>query len=135
MAWCSVKHRDNFNFTTSLFPTFCAFLNGKFPHIWTARGVTNFLAPFLFTSDSSGVFLGGRGGVVKDPVCRDKVQNVNELRDSVARAAEHFTNEMLAVTWRETECRLEVRRTTYLTYLLTYLLTHSLQGVGNSLKS
>jgi hypothetical protein len=36
-------------------------------------------------------------------VYREKVQNVNELRDRIVRAAECVTSEVLAITWREGE--------------------------------
>jgi hypothetical protein len=51
-------------------------------------------------------------GFVKDILCRKKVQNVNELRDRIVRAAKCVTNEMLTSMWRETEYRLDVCRTT-----------------------
>jgi hypothetical protein len=32
-------------------------------------------------------------GIVKDVVCRENVQNINEMRDSIVRAAECVTKE------------------------------------------
>jgi hypothetical protein len=40
------------------------------------------------------------------------MQNVNELRDRIVRAAECITNEMFSSTWPETEYRLDVCRAT-----------------------
>jgi hypothetical protein len=40
------------------------------------------------------------------------VQNVNELRDRIVRAAECVTKEMHVSTWRETEYRLDMCRAT-----------------------
>jgi hypothetical protein len=45
-------------------------------------------------------------------VYREKMQNMNKLRDRIVRAAECVTSEMLGNTWRDTECRLDVRRAT-----------------------
>jgi hypothetical protein len=41
-------------------------------------------------------------------VYREKVRNLNELRGRTVRAAQCFTNEMLASTCPETEYRLDV---------------------------
>jgi hypothetical protein len=41
-----------------------------------------------------------------------KVQNVNELRGRIVTVAECVTNEMLAITWRETKCRVDMCRAT-----------------------
>jgi hypothetical protein len=46
--------------------------------------------------------------VAKGIICRENVQHMNELRDTILRAAESVTNEILSSTWRETECRLDV---------------------------
>jgi hypothetical protein len=51
-------------------------------------------------------------GFVEDIVYDEKVQNVNELRDRIVRAAECVTNEVLASKWRQTEYRLDVCRAT-----------------------
>jgi len=45
---------------------------------------------------------------VKDTVYCEKVQNVNELHSRISRATYCATNEMVANTWKETECHLDV---------------------------
>jgi hypothetical protein len=47
-------------------------------------------------------------GFVKDNVCREEVQNVNETHDGIFRVAECVTNETFASTSRETEYHLHV---------------------------
>jgi hypothetical protein len=51
-------------------------------------------------------------GVRLGTVYREKVQNVNELRDGTVRATECVTNETFASTCPETEYRLDVCRAT-----------------------
>jgi len=45
---------------------------------------------------------------VKGVVYHEKVQNINEIRDRIVRSAECITNEVLASTWQEAECCLDV---------------------------
>jgi hypothetical protein len=49
--------------------------------------------------------------LLNDTVNRE-VQSSDQLRDRIVRAAERVNNEMLANTWWETECRLNVCRAT-----------------------
>jgi len=51
-------------------------------------------------------------GFVKDNVYREKLQNVNELRGRIVRAADCVTNEMLFQYLAETEYRLDMCRAT-----------------------
>jgi len=89
-------------------PPFCRLfhpiLNREFSDPWTGRG-----EPILCTCSPDltpmAIFF---WEVAKGIICRENVQHMNELRDTILRAAESVTNEILSSTWRETECRLDV---------------------------
>jgi hypothetical protein len=79
-----------------------AFLDREFPDCCTER--EDPLSGPSSRFDSSGFFF---WRFVRDIAYREKIQNVKELHDRTVRAAECFTDEMLAITWQDTDvCRV-----------------------------
>jgi hypothetical protein len=60
------------------------------------------------------------------------LQNGNELRDRIVRAAECITSEMLAITLRDNEHRLDVFRATPMVPMLRLLSTEAVY-TGNEI--
>jgi hypothetical protein len=82
LAWCLVKHSDNFTFTFN--PRFHAFLDRDFPDCWTGKvGPIPWLPHTVVLISMDSFFC----GFVKYIVRCQKVQYVNKLLVRIIRAA------------------------------------------------
>jgi len=87
-----------------------AFLDREIPDRWIGNGgPIPWLPPSLSKFYSYGFLL---LGVCRKVVYREKVQNVNELRDRISSISGSVTSEMLSSTCPLTEHRLDVCRAT-----------------------
>jgi hypothetical protein len=96
---------------------FVPFWTGSFLIVGYEEG-THSLVPLFCRFDPFGFFF---WLFVKDVAYREKVENVNELRDRTVRAAECVNNEMLTNGWQDTVYLLGVCRTTLMVPILRLL--------------